>query len=193
MDDIKPYLEKLSSVFNGLSTIDRSFLNMEILKFFVCAATLIGIHITGPYQFLLIKVDTSYDTLLQAFPTLYQDLNNIKGAGMLNTEKKCLTFLKTVYSKSHWQKSVYYIALTLACVKKEVANTLNELLPMLAEGFSIPCGALFGFGWKGNESAGTLLKLSAASTAVKEKLNKALIQNLNEERSVGFVTHEVNI
>ena len=40
---------------------------------------------------------------------------------------------------------------------------------MLAEGFSIQCGALFGSGWKANESAGTLLELSAASTDVKEK------------------------
>ena len=50
MDDIKSYLEKFSSVFNGLSTIDCSFLNMEVLIFFVfCATSLIGIHITGPY------------------------------------------------------------------------------------------------------------------------------------------------
>ena len=81
----------------------------------------------------------------------------------------------------------------LACVKKEVANTLNELLPTLAEGFSIQCGALFGFGRKSNESAGTLLKLSAANTPVKEKLKEAPIQNLNEEKSVGFVTHEFNV
>ena len=64
---------------------------------------------------------------------------------------------------------------------------------MLAEGFSIQCGALFGFGRKANESAGTLLKLSATDTPVKENLKEALIQNLNEEKSVGFVTHEVNI
>ena len=64
---------------------------------------------------------------------------------------------------------------------------------MLAEGFSIQCGALFGFGRKANESAGTLLKLSATNTPVKENLKEALIQNLNEEKSVGFVTHEVNI
>ena len=92
--------------------------------------------------------------------------------------------MKTVYSKSHWQKSVYHIGVTLACVNKEVANTLNVLLPLLAEGFS---------GRKTNESAGTLLKSSAASTAVKEKLNEAPIQNLNEGRSVRFATHEVNI
>ena len=64
---------------------------------------------------------------------------------------------------------------------------------MLPEEFSIQCGVLFRFGRKTNESAVTLLKSSAASTAVKEKLNEAPIQNLNEERSVEFATHEVNI
>ena len=64
---------------------------------------------------------------------------------------------------------------------------------MPAKGFSIQCRALFGFGRKANESAGTLLKLCAASTNVKEKINEARIDNLNEEKSMGFVTHEVNI
>ena len=77
--------------------------------------------------------------------------------------------------------------------KKEVVNVLNLLLPMLAEGFSIQRGALFGFGLKANESTGTLLKLYAANAAIKEKLKQAPIHNLNEERSVGFITHEFNI
>ena len=72
MDDIKSYLKKFSSVFNGLSIIDRSFLNMEVLNFFVCATSLIVIHITGPYQFLLINVDTSYGTFFQTFATPYK-------------------------------------------------------------------------------------------------------------------------
>ena len=32
MDDIKFYLEKFNSVVNGLSIIDRNFLDMEVLK-----------------------------------------------------------------------------------------------------------------------------------------------------------------
>ena len=101
MDDIKSYLEKFSSVFKGLSTPDRSFLNMEVLKFFVCATILIGIHTTGLFRFLLITVDKSYDTLLQEFPTLYQELNNIKGAGMLKTERKMFNFLEnSIFKKS---------------------------------------------------------------------------------------------
>ena len=64
---------------------------------------------------------------------------------------------------------------------------------MLAKGFSIQCGALFGFGPKKIGRIGNLLKLSAASVTVKEKLNQAPTDNLNKERSAGFVTHEVNI
>ena len=67
MVDIKSYLEKFSSVANGLSIINRSFLDMEVLKPIFCATSLIGGHITGPYQYLLINVDRSYETLLQVF------------------------------------------------------------------------------------------------------------------------------
>ena len=56
MDDIKYYLEKYSSVANGLRIIARSFLNMGVLKPIFCATSLIGMHITGTYQYLLINV-----------------------------------------------------------------------------------------------------------------------------------------
>ena len=68
MDDIKSHLEKFSSAVNGLNITDGSFLDMGVLKPFFCATSLIGKHITGPYQYLLINVDSSYDKLLQAFP-----------------------------------------------------------------------------------------------------------------------------
>ena len=74
------------------------------------------IHITGLYQYLLTDVDTSYDTLLQVFPTLYQKLNNIKGANKLNTERKIFNFLENNIFKKSQRKSVYHIALALACV-----------------------------------------------------------------------------
>ena len=94
MDDIKFYLEKFSSVVNGLCIIDRNFLDMEVLKWIFCATSLIVVHITGPYQYFLINVDTSYDTLLEAFPTLYQQLNNIKRIDMLNTGRRIFNFVK---------------------------------------------------------------------------------------------------
>ena len=63
MHDIKSYFEKFSSVLNGLSIIDRSSLDMEVLKKNLSATSLTGVHITSPYQYLLINVDTSYDSL----------------------------------------------------------------------------------------------------------------------------------
>ena len=140
-------------------------------------------------------MDTSYDTLLQAFPTLYQELNNIKGTDMLNTGRQSFNFVENnIFKKSLPKECILHSINSCMCeYKREVLNILNVLLPMLAEGFSIQCGALFGFGLKANESTGTLLKLSTASAAVKEKLNQAPIHNLNEKRSVGFITREVNI
>ena len=61
-------------------------------------------------------MDTSYDTLLQVFPTLYQEINNIKEANKLNTERKTFNFLENNIFKKSQRKSVYHIALALACV-----------------------------------------------------------------------------
>ena len=69
MDNIKYSLEKFCQVDNGLSSVDGSFFDIEVLKTTFCAISLTGIRITGPYKYLLINVDTSYDTHLQAFPT----------------------------------------------------------------------------------------------------------------------------
>ena len=74
IEDIKSYLEKFTNVVNGLSIIDRSFLDMEVLKPIFCATSLIGIHITGPYLELLVNTNTNYDTLSEAFPKLYEEL-----------------------------------------------------------------------------------------------------------------------
>ena len=169
MHDIKSYLEKFSSVLSRLSIIDRSFLDMEVLKKKLSTTSLIGVHITGPYQYLLINVDTSYDSLLQAFPTLYKELNNIKGTDMLNTRRQIFNFVENnIFKKSLPKECILHSINSCMCeYKKEVVNILNVLFPMLAEGFSIQRGSLFGFGLNANESTGTLLKLSTASGAVK--------------------------
>ncbi len=70
---------------------------------------------------------------------------------------------------------------------------LKVLLPRLAEGFSIQRGAIFGFGPNSNDETGTLLKVSSASEAKRQKLNKAPIHNVSEERSVGFINYELSI
>ena len=117
MDDIKSYSEKFSFVVNGLSIIDRSFLNMEVLKPIFCATSLVGVHITGPCQYLLINVDTSYDTLLQAFPTLSQELSNIKGTDMLNTGRQIFNFV---------ENNIFKTSLPKECILHSINSCMRE-------------------------------------------------------------------
>ena len=42
----------------------------------------------------MVNVDTSYDKFLQTFATPCQELNNIKGTGILNTERKMFNLLE---------------------------------------------------------------------------------------------------
>ena len=135
MNDIKSYLEKFSSFVNGLSIIDPSFLDMEVLKSIFCATSLIEIHITAPYQYLMINVDSNYDAVLQEFPTLYQELNSTKGADMLNIERQ---MLKLTFKKPLPRECILRsIDSSIREYKKEVVNRCcNILLPILAEGFN---------------------------------------------------------
>ena len=136
---------------------------MEVSKPIFCVTSLIRIYITVPYQYLLINVDTSHDTLLRAFLILYQEEpNNIKRADMLNIERQIFTFVVNDVLKKPLLKECILRSIN-SCrreYKKEVVNrSCNVLITMLAERFSIQRGALFGFGPKENKSIGTLLQV----------------------------------
>ena len=49
IDDIAQYLDKFSSIINGITILDRSFVEMEILKAIFASISLLGIHITQPF------------------------------------------------------------------------------------------------------------------------------------------------
>lgn len=59
----------------------------------------------------------------------------------------------------------------------------------MANGFSEQRGAMFGFGPKAKYDTGKILK----NEENRRKLNQAPVHNLNEERSVGFINHEIQI
>ena len=137
----------------------------------------------------------SYDTLLQVFSTLYQELDNAKRLDVSNIERQIFDFVANdIFKKSLPKQSILHSNNSCMCqYEKELLNFLNILLPMLTEGFSIQRGALFTFGPKANGSIGTLLKFSSGIATVKEKLNQSPTHSLNEERTVGFITHKVTI
>ena len=77
IDDISSNLDTNRNIVNGISMLDRSFVEMSLLKPIFCAAALIGIYITIPFQTLLIDKDTNYTSLLRSFPILHDELSSI--------------------------------------------------------------------------------------------------------------------
>ena len=71
---------KFRNIVNGISILDRSFVEILILKPIFCAVALVGIHITKPFQALIIDPDTDYSTLAIAFPKFCEELKTVDTA-----------------------------------------------------------------------------------------------------------------
>ena len=100
LDDIKLYLDKYSNILNSVAILDRSFLDMEVLKPIFCSTTLIGIQLTRPYLALLLDTTTTYETLLTAFPTVYDNLADNVSEKLLQTDEKIVNFIDDKWFKS---------------------------------------------------------------------------------------------
>ena len=59
IDDISSFLDTYRNTVNGISILDRSFVEITLLKPVFCAVVLLGINITFPFQALLISSDTN--------------------------------------------------------------------------------------------------------------------------------------
>ena len=62
MDDIGSYLEQYCNIINGISILDCSFIEMEVLKPIYAAIAFVGIHILKPIHHLFLDKDTKYST-----------------------------------------------------------------------------------------------------------------------------------
>ena len=67
------------------------------------------------------------------------------------------------------------------------------MLPKLAEGFASQRGAIFGSGPCSEQDTGTVLKISKVEGRKRQKLEKAPVHNLKEEKSVGEINYDLHI
>ena len=70
---------------------------------------------------------------------------------------------------------------------REVIRLITLLLGKFAEGFEYQKGAIFGFG------IGKIMTLKICNLSLIAELDQAQVNNLNEERSVGFLNYELDI
>ena len=196
IDDIAYYLDVYRNIINGISILDRSFVEMTLLKPVFCAAALIGIHITLPFQSLLAANETNYSTLLSAFPILYTELKAVIPEDLCTTTNQVLHFVPEDIFKNvlkHTKDVILHsIATNVSEYKSEVVNLLKLMLPKLADGFAMQRGKIFGFGPEA-ESESITFKISSATTEELQKLDTTSTHNLGEERSVGLLNYELGI
>ena len=67
LNDIADYLNANSTIINDIAILDKSFIEIELLRPIYGAIALIGLHITRPFLTLLIDTSTTYSTLMVSF------------------------------------------------------------------------------------------------------------------------------
>ena len=97
---------------------------MEVLKPIFTAISLIGIHITRPFQTLLIHPSTNYSTLLEAFATLYKDLTTTEIPQLIDTNR-VLAFASNNIFKDSLPESVLLDVLVMNMQQHRERRSLN--------------------------------------------------------------------
>ena len=132
---------------NQIAIIDRSFLEMEILKPILVATALIGIHITQPFLTLILSKKTNYWTLVEMYPKLYKDLTSLSPQKFLTFNHICSFSPNKVHSISLPKPCILEsIQASIDMYRKEIQQLMQSFLGRLAEGFSRQRRAIYGFG-----------------------------------------------
>ena len=188
--DVLKFLEKFTNITNTLACIVRSFSTLDYVRVLAAVGVIVGIHIVEPFLSLTTSTKTDYSKLQESFPKLYTDLCTVKPELLLDLTSPALSFV----SKERFQACLYTDELlepTKAVIENnrtEVVKVLIILLPQLAAGWSKQRGAVFGFGPDADKECSTKV-----SDQDQEKLKCAPINNLDPERSVGYINYELGI
>ena len=96
VDDIKLYLDTFQNILNGIAILDRTFLDMGLLKPIFCARALVEMHFTRPFLSLLLDTECNYETLMRAFPMFYHDLQetSVEPTTMVEAHNGNITFIE---------------------------------------------------------------------------------------------------
>ncbi|XP_066926157.1 uncharacterized protein [Clytia hemisphaerica] len=195
IDDIAAYLEKYSDILNNIAIIDRSFVQMEILKPIFAAISLLGIHVTIPYHALLMNTETNYSLILKSFSQLYKELTEIQASRLLTLDRVFTFVSEDTFQNSLPKKKFLLESLQENINKypKEIEKIIRIALEKFAEGFHHQKGAIFGFG-KNADDETNVFKISTATSDELEKLDAYVdVHNIGEERNVGSFNYACTV
>ena len=103
--------------------------------------------------------------------------------------------MKNEYSKLCIPSTDIYIALEvlIKAHKDEIINLIKLFVSKIADGFDTQKGSIFDFGTHAEDEPESVFKISSATQNVEVKLEKAVVHNLTEERSVCSFNNEIKM
>ena len=125
IDDIAAYLVEYEHIINGITILDCSFVEMEVLKPIYTAISMYGIHILKPFHVLLIHPEKHYTTLLKSFRQLYTELTSIEPEKLLKIDH-VFKFVAEEMFKDCLHDNDLLHALSQCCVNKAADYTMFE-------------------------------------------------------------------
>ena len=194
LQDINDYLDKYPNITNGVAILDRTFVEMDILKPILATIGLLGIHITRPFHTLVTHPETNYTVLIDSFKQLYSDLQ-IPAAEYMTVDKVAAFVPIEMYETSlPDEELVGSIKSAMRDFHADIVILLQIALKMFADGFCYQKGNIFGFGPSAQDDCGTVLKLSEVDDSKLEMMNKYVsTHNLISERLVGETNYGLHI
>ena len=190
---VSEFLAQFTNITNCLACICRSFECLDYLRVLAAVLVIVGVHLVEPYLDLTSSSATTWQTLVDAFPSLYNNLCTTKPELMLDLTSPAFSFV----SKERFEHCLYPSALLQPTIevieqyRSEACRCLELLLPMLAKGWKQQRGDLFDFGGennsKENENPMRIKNLD------QEKLENAPVHNLDSERAVGSVNYGLKV
>ena len=191
--NVSEFLAQFTNITNCLACICRSFEGLEYLRVLAAVLVIVGVHLVEPYLHLTSSSATTWQTLVEAFPSLFNDLSSTKPELMLDLTTPAFSFV----SKDRFQHCLYPSDLLQPTIevieqyRSEVCHCLQLLLPMLAKGWKQQRGELFDFGGvNNNKENDNPMKIKNLD---QEKLENAPVHNLDSERAVGSVNYGLKV
>ena len=172
IDDIADYLEEYEHIFNRITIMDPSFVQMMVLKPIYTAISMLGIHILKLFHELLIHPETNYTILLKSFPKLYSELTSTEPEKLLKIDHVFKFATEEMFKDCLPDNDLLHVLSRCCEEHPQEIKQLNTLcLKRFADGFAHQKGAIFGFSEKSCRDTGLVLKMSDLD---EEELNVLL-------------------
>lgn len=189
-DQVQEFLAKFDTITNTLACIVRAFEECEFLTILLTATAILGIHLVEPYLSVTYFDTPNYENLIITMRQLYEDLKTTPTEDLLDISRPAFKFVDSERFRRcmTWDKQVLKsVEAAIDQHRAKVISVLSLILPELAQGFFVQRGDVFGFGPFDLDSEKLVTRHDMT------KLNQVPINNLDSERAVGSINHELSL